>query len=53
MPPRFFLSLLSFRKLAPYLFMPYFPVCLNAAVYTDLVLGKAVNLIIPDQEVTL
>jgi hypothetical protein len=33
--------------------MPYFSVFLNAAVYTDFVLGKAFNRIITDQEVTI
>jgi hypothetical protein len=33
--------------------MPYFSVFLNAAVYTDLVLGNAFNRIITDQEVAI
>ncbi len=53
MAPRFFLFLLSHLGRTPYLSMPYFSVFLNAAVYTDLVLGKAFNRIITDQEVTI
>jgi len=52
MAPRFFLFLLSLLGQTPYLSMPYFSVLLNA-VYTDLVLGKAFNRIITDQEVTI
>ena len=53
MAPRFFLFLLSLLARTLYLPVPYFSVFLNAAVYIDLVLGKAFNRIITDQEVTI
>jgi hypothetical protein len=52
MAPRFLLFFLSLLGQTPYLSMPYFSVFLNASVYIDLALGKAVNRIITYQEVT-
>jgi hypothetical protein len=53
MAPQFFLLLVSLPARISNLSMHFFSVFLNAAVYSNVVLGRAVNLIITDKEVTI
>jgi hypothetical protein len=53
MAPQFFLLLVSLPTRISNLSMQFFSVFLDGAVYSNVVLGKAVNLIIIDKEVTI